>query len=163
MSLNGKHASYAMNNMTLKEKIKADLVAVMRAKEAEKLSVLRMLSAAIQTKEIAMRKGEDAVLSDEQVLEVIASEVKKRKDSVEAYEKGGRPELAENEKAEIEVLGKYLPAQISDEELERIVKDAVAEAGAGANFGAVMGKVMAKVKGKADGNRVSAMVKKIAG
>ena len=146
--------------MTLKEKLKADLVAAMRAKEAEKLSVLRMLATAIQTKEIALRKGEDVVLSDEQVLEVIASEVKKRKDSVIAYEDGGRPELAQKEKEEIKILEIYLPEQMSDEELEQIVKAAAAEAGPGANFGAVMGKVMGKVKGKADGNRVSAMVKK---
>jgi len=147
--------------MTLKGKLKADLVAAMRAKEAEKLSVLRMLATAIQTKEIALRKGEDVVLSDEQVLEVIAAEVKKRKDSVAAYEAGGRPELAEKEKEEIKILEIYLPAQMSDEELEQIVKAAAAEAGAGANFGAVMGKVMGKVKGRADGNRVSAAVKKL--
>ncbi|MFA6106843.1 MAG: GatB/YqeY domain-containing protein [Patescibacteria group bacterium] len=146
--------------MTLKEKLKADLVAAMKAKEAEKLSVLRMLATAIQTKEIALRKGEDVVLSDEQVLEVIAAEVKKRKDSVIAYEDGGRADLAEKEKEEIKILEVYLPEQMSDEELEQIVKNTVVEAGSGANFGAIMGKVMGRVKGKADGNRVSAAVKK---
>ncbi|MFA6393637.1 MAG: GatB/YqeY domain-containing protein [Patescibacteria group bacterium] len=149
--------------MTLKEQLKADLVAAMRAKDAEKLSVLRMLATAIKTKEIALRKGEDIILSDEQVLDVIASEVKKRKDSIVAYEQGGRSELAEAEKKEIKILEVYLPEQMADEELERIVKSAAAEAGAGANFGAVMGKVMGKVKGQADGNRVSAMVKKAMG
>ena len=149
--------------MTLKEKIKADLVAAMRAKEEKKLGVLRMLSSAIQMKEISLRKGEDVVLSDEQVMEVIAGEMKKRKDSVESYEAGGRTELAEAEKEEIKILEAYLPEQMADEELESIVMKAVKEAGAGANFGAIMGKIMPLVKGKADGNRVSAMVKKAAG
>lgn len=149
--------------MTLKEKIKEDLVAAMRAKEEKKLGVLRMLSSAIQMKEIALRKGEDIELSDDQAMEVISGEIKKRKDSIEAFEKGGRPELAENEKEEMKILEKYLPEQMTDEELESIVKNAVEASGAGANFGAVMGRIMPLVKGKADGNRVSAMVKKIAG
>ncbi|MFA6171043.1 MAG: GatB/YqeY domain-containing protein [Patescibacteria group bacterium] len=149
--------------MTLKEKIKIDLVAAMRAKEEKKLGVLRMLSSAIQMKEISLRKGGEAELSDDQAMEVISSEIKKRRDSIEAYEKGGRPELAKNEKEEMNILETYLPEQMADEELESIVMKAVKEAGAGANFGAIMGKIMPLVKGKADGNRVSAMVKKAAG
>jgi len=149
--------------MTLKEKIKADLVAAMKAKEEKKLGVLRMLSSAIQMKEISLRKGEDVELSDDQVMEVISGEMKKRKDSIEAFEKGGRSELAENEKEEMNILEKYLPEQMPDEELESIVKSAVEAAGTGANFGAVMGKIMPLVKGKADGNRVSAVLKKVIG
>jgi len=145
---------------TLREKIQNDLKEALRAKEEKKVLVLRMLTGAIRNKEISLRQGSDVELNEEQILEVISSEGKKRRDSIEAYEQGNRADLAENEKEEIKILEAYLPAQLSDEKLEVLVKEAVDEAGTGANFGAVMGKLMPKVKGKADGNRVSAMVKK---
>jgi len=143
----------------LKEKIDQDLKAAMIAKNADTLSVLRLLLASMHNKEIALRQGENIELADEQIVEVINSEIKKRKEAAELYSQGGRTELAEKEKKEAAILGKYLPEQISDEELEKII-DGVIASGA-ADFGKVMGQVMAKVKGKADGNRVSEKVKKI--
>jgi uncharacterized protein YqeY len=150
--------------MSLKEKINNDIKDAMRAREAETLSVLRMLNSAIKEREISLRKGEDVSLSDEQVIQVIASEVKKRKDSVAAYEQGGRKDLSDKENNEIKILEKYLPEQMSDEELEKVVKNIVETCQwhvSLQDFGKIMGQVMPKVKGKADGNRISEMVKKI--
>lgn len=147
----------------LKEKINNDIKDAMRGKRADELSVLRMLLSAIKDKEISLRKGEDVSLSDGQVVAVIASEVKKRKDSVVAYEQGGRADLVEKENNEIKILEKYLPEQMSDDELEKIVKEIIGSAGdvTMKDFGKIMGQVMPKVKGKADGNRISEMVKKV--
>lgn len=147
----------------LLEQINSDLKDAMRAKEEQKRSVLRMLISAIKDKEISLRKGEDIILSEEQVLESVVQEVKKRKDSITSYEDGDRQDLADKEKSEIEMLEKYLPEQLSDEELEKIVNEVVASIGevSQADFGKVMGQVMPRVKGKADGNQISAIVKKV--
>lgn len=146
----------------LLDQIKVDLKEAMKAKEELRLSVLRMMISAIRNKEIALRKGEDIVLNDEQVLEVITSEVKKRKDSIESYVGGGREDLAEIEKNEIDVLAKYLPEQLSDQELEKIVDDVIKSKSENSTvvFGAIMGEVMSRVKGRADGSAVTAIVKK---
>lgn len=144
------------------EKIKQDLKEALKNKEEKKVTVLRMTISAVRNKEIEMRKGEDVELSEEQVQQVVASEIKKRKDSVQAYEEANREDLVQNEKQEIEILEKYMPEQISDEDLEKIVLDVV-EKSDDKNFGKIMGQVMGKVKGQADGNRVSAMVKKVMG
>lgn len=143
----------------LLEQINQNLKEAMKNKDAETLSVLRMLIAAARNKEITLRKDGQAELSDEQIIEVVASEIKKRRDSAEAYISGGRQELADKENSEIKILEKYLPEQLSDEELEKIVQEVVA-AGAD-NFGQVMGQVMARAKGKADGNKVGEIVKKL--
>ena len=143
----------------LLEQINQNLVMAMKAKNAEETSVLRMLIAAARNKEITLRKDGQAELSDEQILEVIGSEVKKRRDSVEAYSQGGRQDLVDKENSEIKILEKYLPEQMSDEELEKIVAEIIA-AGA-TDFGRVMGQAMARVKGKADGGKVSEIVKKM--
>jgi len=147
------------NMPKLLEKINSDLKAAMIAKDAFSLSALRMLIAAARNKEITLRKDGAAELSDEQVIEVVASEIKKRKDSAEAYIAGGRQELADKENAEVELLKKYLPEQMSDVELEKVVEEVIA--GGDENFGKVMGQVMARVKGKADGGKVGEMVKKL--
>jgi uncharacterized protein YqeY len=146
----------------LKEKINNDLKEAMRAKDKLTLSVLRMLNTAVKNKEIAARKGEDVFLTDEQVGEVIASEVKKRKDAIMEYEKGGRVDLADKEKKEIAILEKYLPEQASDEEIEKIAREVVSSDGIG-NFGKIMGQAMAKLKGRADGGRVGEVVKRVLG
>ncbi len=144
------------------EQIKADLKEAMRAKEELRLSVLRMMISALRNKEITLRKGEDVSLTDEQVLEVITSEVKKRKDSIKSYQDGGRDDLAENEKKEIEILSKYLPEQMTEEELEAVVDDVIKSKSENSTvaFGAIMGEVMSRVKGKADGSLVATIVKK---
>lgn len=143
----------------LKEQINNNLKDAMRAKNELELSVLRMLMGAMKNKEITLRDGGKAELSDEQILEVIASEVKKRKDAIDAYEQGGRKELADKEKEEIKILGKYLPAQLADEEIETVVREIAA--GGAADFGRTMGQAMAKLKGKASGDKVGAIVKKV--
>jgi len=147
----------------LLEQINEDLKTAMRAKDEAALGALRMLSAALKNKRIAM--GREAVLTDENIIDVIKSENRKRKDSADAYRQGNRQDLVMREEAEIELFKKYLPAEMSVEALEKIAADTLAElglSGAG-NFGRAMGEVMKRVKGQADGNAVSAAVKKILG
>jgi uncharacterized protein YqeY len=144
--------------MTLKEKIVSDLKDAMRAGQATRRDTLRLLDSAIKNTEIEKKKRETG-LSDEEVLEVIGKAVKQRQDSIRQFEDGGRPELAEKEKVELEILMPYLPAQLSEDEIRVIVKDVIAKAGATspADLGKIMGQIMAKVKGKADGNIVRSL------
>jgi len=147
----------------MEEKIKDNLIQALRDKNEIVVSVLRMLISAVQNKEIALRKAGQAKLNDEQIIEVIKSEVKKRKDSIEAYEQGNRPDLADKEKEELLILEKYLPEQMSDKDIESIVnniinsiKDANQK-----DFGNIMKQVMEEIKGKADGKKVSEIVKNV--
>ena len=135
----------------------------LKEKQPDKVSTLRMLVAALRNKEIALRKGSEVELSEEQVIEVISSEMKKRRDSIESYEQAGREDLVNKEKAELEILSVYMPAQLSDEDLEKIIEEVVNSAGEVTikDFGKIMGQAMAKVKGKADGNKVGEIVKKV--
>lgn len=144
--------------MTLKEKINSDLVAAMKAKEETKLSALRMLKAAIMKFEVSGKEKKDA--GDDEVLQIVGKEVKQRKDSIEAYQKGNRGDLAEKEETEMKILQSYLPAQLSEEELRDLIKQVVNQTGATskADFGKVIGAVMAQVKGKAEGQIVSRLV-----
>ncbi|MFA4833256.1 MAG: GatB/YqeY domain-containing protein [Patescibacteria group bacterium] len=150
---------------SLSEKINIDLKRAMQGKNELTISVLRMLISAIRNKEISLRQGEKIELAEEQIIEVIKSEIKKRKDSVEAYRAGSRPDLADKEKKEEEILEAYLPPQIADGELEKITRETIASLGevSQKDFGRIMGQVMAKVKGQTDGNKVSEIVKKILG
>lgn len=145
----------------LREKINQDLVAAMKGKEEMKVSALRMLKSAIMKFEVSGTEKKEA--NDEEVLQIIGKEVKQRKDSIDAYGKGGRADLAQKEKEEMALLQTYLPAQMSDEELLATVKEVVAQTGASSktDFGKVMGALMGKVKGKADGQRVKAAVDKV--
>lgn len=163
--------------MSLKEKIRQDLNKAVKTKEELQSSVLRMLSAAILNKEKEKRYKlsntdpemtepeliKKSQLNDEEVIEVISSEVKKRKDSVLEFEKGNRMDLAEKEKKEIEVLKNYLPEQISEEEIKKLAEEAIKKTGAKEikDMGKVMAELMPKVKGKADGNAVSKIVKEL--
>ena len=146
--------------MTLKQKIAEDQKNALKSGDKETLSVLRMLSAAIGNKEIELRK-KDIGLSDEEVFSVISSEAKKRKDAIEEYKKAGRDDSAKKEEFEMGVLKKYLPPEISDEDLVRIVRDGIRETGAisQADFSKVMKTIMPTLKGKASGDRVSNAVK----
>ena len=149
--------------MTLKEKIKHDLTEAMKAKEELRLSVLRMLSAALHNIEIEKRgKTGGAELTEEEMVAVLRTEVKKRKDAVEGFEKGSRMELAEKERKEIKILEPYLPWELSDADLEKIVSEVVAAVGevTEKDFGRVMSEAMKLVKGQAAGDRVSAIVRK---
>lgn len=144
--------------MSLKERITSDMTAAMKAKEAGRLSTLRMVKAAVQNREI--EKGGE--LSDEELTKALQSLVKQRRDSVEQYEKAGRAELAEKERAEIAVIEEYLPRVASQEEVERAVEEAVAETGATSvkEMGAVMKAALARLAGRnADGRAVSEAVK----
>jgi len=145
--------------MTLPERIDADLKDAMRAKEAGKLAVLRMLKSAL--KYAAIEKPEGA-LDDSAAAQVIRKQVKQRQDSIESFEKGGRPELAAKEKEEMEILNAYLPKGLSAEELSALVREAIAEAGATskAQMGVVMKVLQAKVAGRADGKSLSAEVQR---
>jgi uncharacterized protein YqeY len=144
--------------MSLKERITSDMTAAMKSKEAARLSTLRMVKAAVQNREI--EKG--GALSDEELTKVLQSLVKQRRDSVEQYEKAGRAELAEKERAEIAVIDEYLPQAATREEIERAVEEAVAETGASSlkEMGAVMKAALARLAGRnADGRVVSEIVK----
>ena len=144
----------------LKEIIQEDLKAAMIAKDEEKLSTVRMLKSALQYFEI-QKGGAGYEATDEDVIEVVGREIKKRKESIDLYEKGGRQELADKEKREIEVLQKYLPEQLSEDEIRTIVESAIAESGASSiqEMGKVMGLIMPQTKGKADGQLVSSIVR----
>ncbi|MBI2041635.1 MAG: GatB/YqeY domain-containing protein [Candidatus Nealsonbacteria bacterium] len=151
--------------MSLKEKIHQDLNEALKSKEELKTSVLRLLSSSILNKEKDKRyksgKAEDISLTDEEITDVISSESKKRKEAIELYQKGGRPELAKKEKEEMEILQKYLPDQLSEEEIRKLVKAAIVKTSAKdqKDMGKVMAELMSKTKGKADGSLVSKIVK----
>lgn len=145
----------------LKNKIKENLKEAMRAGETTRISTIRMLLSAIHNKEIELGKQE-AGLTDEEVMDVIRTESKKRRDAIEGFEKGGRPESAAQEKEELGILEKYLPPEISDEELLAIIKKGIEESGAAgpADFGKVMKIISPLLKGKASGSRIASSVKK---
>lgn len=147
----------------LLEKINSDLKKSMQEKDELAVSVLRLLISSIRNKEISLRSGSQVDLKDEQVAEVIKAEIKKRNDSIDIYRQGGREDLAGKEEKEKIILEKYLPPQMSDEELEKIVAEIVASAGevSEKDFGRIMGQVIAKTKGQADGNRINVIVRKI--
>jgi uncharacterized protein YqeY len=141
----------------LLEGINEDLKEALKSGNSTSVSALRFLISKLNNAKI--EKGSD--LTDEEILSEIEKDAKKHKESIDAFEKAGRGELAAKEKAELEVLAKYLPEQMSDEELLAVVEDIVSsqEAKGPSVFGSVMSQVMAQVKGKADGGRVSAIVK----
>lgn len=145
--------------MRLKDKLQDDMKGAMLAKDEERLSTLRMLKSALQYAEIAKGAGYNA--TDEDVVDVIGKEVKKRKEAIDLYEKGGRPELADKEKGELEVLMNYLPEQMSEEDVTKLVEETVSSTGATTiqDMGKVMGALMPKVKGKADAGMVSNLVR----
>ena len=147
--------------MKFQEQIDHDLKEAMKARQADKLAVLRMLKSALKNTAIE-KGGADAMLDDAEALAVVRKQVKQRQDSVEGFEKGGRPELAAKEKAEIEYLSAYLPKQLSAEDLTALVKEAIAESGATAKaqMGAVMKIASAKAAGRADGRALSQEVQK---
>src|SRR5216683_2855503 len=144
--------------MTLSEQIISDMTASMKAQDAPRTSTLRMVKAAMQNRQI--EKGDE--LNDEDMTKLLNSLVKQRRDSVEQYEKGGRQDLADKEKAEIEVIEAYLPQAASRDEIEAAVTAAVADTGASSmkDMGKVMKSVQAALAGKnADGRTVSEVVK----
>lgn len=147
--------------MSIKDQLTEDMKQAMKDRENGKLrlSVIRMVRANIKNLEINEKKE----LNDDEVLAVLMKEVKMRQDSLEEFQKAGRGELVEQAKGEIEILKKYLPEALSDEELKGIVADVIAEVGAATvkDMGKVMPAVMAKTKGRADGKRINAIVREL--
>ena len=148
--------------MSLVAKIDADLKAAMIAKDAEKLSVLRMLKSAVKYAAIE-KGGADSVPTDLEVLSVVRKEVKKREDSIASFTQAGRNDMADKEKKEMEFLKTMLPAQLTPEKLEQLVKEAIAEVGATskAQMGSVMKAAQSKAAGQADGKTLSQLVQRL--
>ena len=144
--------------MSLKEQLTADMKDAMKNHDKDRLSVIRMVRGAIRQAEI---DGGHTELDDEAVIGVISKEVKMRKDSIDEFQKGGREDLVAKTQAEIDVLKPYLPAQLSEEEVRALVKEAVEKTGAKTpkDMGRVMGMLMPKVKGRADGKMVYTIVR----
>ncbi|MFA5207704.1 MAG: GatB/YqeY domain-containing protein [Candidatus Paceibacterota bacterium] len=157
------------------EEIKKDLISALKEKNETTVSTLRMVTSSIFNKEMEKRVKvleaepnlseeqikEKIKLNDEEVIEVISSEVKKRRDSITQFEQGGRADLIEKEKTELEVLKKYLPKELTEDEIRKIVKDSITKSGATTmkDIGIVMKEVSPQTKGKADGNVVAKIVR----
>ena len=147
--------------MKIQERIDSDLKESMRAKNASKVAVLRMLKSALTYAAIA-KSGSEAELSDAEAAQVIRKQAKQRQDSIESFEKGGRAELAAKEKEELSILNAYLPQAMSTDELAALVRETIAEVGATskAQMGAVMKALQTRVAGRADGKTLSQEVQK---
>jgi len=147
--------------MKIQERIDSDLKEAMRARDAMKLGVLRMLKSALKYAAIE-KSGAEAELADAEAAQVIRKQAKQRQDSIESFEKGGRAELAQKEKEELSILQAYLPQGMSVDELAKVVRDTIAEVGATskAQMGAVMKALQEKVAGRADGKTLSQEVQK---
>lgn len=143
-----------MTASVLLETINQDLKTAMKAGQSDVTGTLRLLVASLKNEKIAKQKD----LADEEVMAVVLREVKKRKEAAAAFGAAARPELAQKEEQELAVLKKYLPEQVTEEEIKKIITQ-VAQENSGMPFGQVMGKVMAQLKGRADGNVVQRLVK----
>ena len=150
--------------MALKDTISQDLKKAMKSGEKLRLETLRMIRAALMEKEIEKR-GSDSGMTPEDELGVLTTAAKKRKESIELFQNGGRPELAEQERKELAIIQEYLPRQMSTEELEKAVRDIVVQVGSAGpgDFGKVMPLVMKQLKGKAEGRLIQETVKKLLG
>lgn len=146
-----------IQNSKLEDQITQDMISAQKAGDTKKLATFRMLRSAIHNAQIAARKE----LKDEDIVDVIQKEIKSRRDSISQFKKGGRQDLVENEEQEIKILEKYLPEQLSDEELSKIINQAISDTKAESikDIGKVMSQVMPKIKGRADGGKVSELVK----
>jgi uncharacterized protein YqeY len=147
----------ASETSTLKARVAEEMKDALRSGQKVRLGALRLLSASVKNREVELRRD----LTDEEFLEVVAREVKRRNEALEAYEKAGREDLAAKEHEEREVLQVYLPAQLSAEETEVLVDEAIAATGASSvkELGKVMGYVMGKAKGRVDGGAVQQLAR----
>ncbi|WP_418378117.1 GatB/YqeY domain-containing protein [Acidaminococcus sp.] len=147
--------------MSLRELLQTDMKTAMKERESgkERLSVLRMVWAAVRNKEI----DEKTELTDDAVMAVLMKEVKQREDTIQEIKDANRPDLVAKNEEEIEILKKYLPEPLSDEELKKVIQDVIATTGAKSmkDMGKVMGRVLAQTQGRAAGSRVSALVKEL--
>ncbi len=145
--------------MGLKENLTEEMKQAMKSGDKLKLSTVRLLLSEIKNAEIRKRSE----LEDDEILGVVAKEVRRRKEAIEGFEKGGRQDLVDKETRELQILQGYLPEQISSEELRRIISETIQEVGASspADLGKVMGSLMPKVKGKADGKLVNQLAREM--
>ncbi|MCP6719970.1 MAG: GatB/YqeY domain-containing protein [Patescibacteria group bacterium] len=151
--------------MTLEEKIKSDLVQALKEKDGLRSGTLRLVLSATHNLEIEKKgksEGKEVVLGDDEVLEVLRKEAKKRKEAIEMYKKGKRGELAEKEEKELNIIEEYLPSQMNEEEIVKILDETMVRVkpGGPADFGKVMGDAMKQLKGKADAQMVAGLIKK---
>lgn len=148
--------------MGLREQISEDMKKAMKSGARLELETLRTIRAQIIEFE---KRGEGTDMSPEQEISILTSAVKKRKEAIEQYEKGGRPDLAEQEKKELEIITQYLPKQLSEDEIKQVISKYISETGASGqkDFGKVMPLVMKELKGKADGKIIQQFVKEILG
>lgn len=146
----------------LKDRLRTDLTAAIKGREEVRASTLRMVLTAITNAEVAGKTARE--LSDDEVIGVLSSEAKKRREAAAAFEEGGRAEMAEKERAEAVVIAEYLPEQLSEEEIAALVTAAIEETGAAAEgmkaMGKVMGRVTPQIKGRAEGGAVAAEVRR---
>jgi uncharacterized protein YqeY len=148
--------------MTIQDKIDAGIKEAMRAREADRLSALRMVKSALMNMAIE-KHGAGGKLADLDALNIIRKQIRQRQESIQGFEKGGRPDLAAKEKREIDYLTAFLPEPLTESEIQELVKDAIAEVGATskAQMGAVMKLATEKAAGRADGKALSQMVQRI--
>jgi hypothetical protein len=147
--------------MNIQEQITADIKEAMKSKESDKLRVLRSLKAKLLEKEVSIRQGGEAKLSDDQIVEVLMKAAKQRKESIEQFKSGGRDDLAAAEEAELSIIKSYLPEMMGEDEIREKVKAKINQLGASsmAEMGKVMGALMGELKGKADGSVISRIVR----
>lgn len=145
--------------MTLKEKLMEDLKSAMRNKEKRRKDTITMLRAAVKQREV----DERIELADEDVLAIVGKQVKQKRESIKEFQKAARIDLVEQAEEEIEILMVYLPEQLTEDEIDEIVREAIVQTGAASmrDMGRIMGVVMPKVKGKADGSLISQSAKKL--
>jgi uncharacterized protein YqeY len=148
-----------MLDMSLVERLNQDMKLAMKNKDKLKLSVIRMVKASVKNEEI----NQGSPLTDEQVLAVVTRELKQRRDSLQEFDKAGREDLAAPTREEIEILLEYMPEQMGEEEIRRVVSEAIQQVGAQSkkDLGKVMGVLMPKVKGRADGALVNKIVQEL--
>src|SRR3989338_5877618 len=138
--------------MTIRDKIQSQMIAAMKAQEKNRLEALRYLFSQIKNREIDLKRP----LADDEAVKLLQTEAKRRREAIEAYQKGGRQDLVEKESYQLSVIEEYLPKQLSDEELKTIIAE-IKSANPSGDFGMLMKATMAKVAGKADGSRVAAL------
>lgn len=146
----------------IQQKIKEDLINFLKAGKSFEAGVLRLIFSVFKNKEIEKKgKGQEIILTDEEIVDLLMKEAKKRKEAADVYKKGNREDLAEKEMQELEVIKKYLPEELNAEEIEKIVDKAIAATSAASvkDIGKVMAEAMKELKGRADASTVGAMIK----
>lgn len=144
----------------INEQLKTDLIKAQKMRNTKRVDTLRLLIAEVNNAEIALR-GQGKVINDDEILNVLTKEAKKRNESIEVYEKAGRNELVEDESAELRIIQEYLPKQMQEDEIKKVIQDIMVsmDGDKSTDFGLVMQKVMLRLKGRADGKIVSKIVK----